>query len=102
MSITVERSILHQAIDELPDDTLTELSEFIEFLQFRHQHDKQTAPSVRIEYSQTFPSNQLREQLAQDYDGLAAMYNELADELADEVWLPIENEALSRTERSVE
>lgn len=41
----------------------------------------------------------LQQQLAQEYDALAAMYSELADELADEVWLPAENAALLQTER---
>jgi len=34
----------------------------------------------------------IQERLARDYDELAAMYDELATELADEVWLPLENE----------
>jgi len=41
----------------------------------------------------------LQKQLAHDYDALAAMYAELADELADEVWLPAENAALLQTEK---
>lgn len=41
---------------------------------------------------------QIQEQLARDYDELAAMYDELADELADKIWLPAENEALLQTE----
>lgn len=40
----------------------------------------------------------LQKQLAQEYDDLAAMYSELADELADEVWLPAENAALLQIE----
>ncbi len=42
----------------------------------------------------------LQQQLARDYDALAVMYSELADELADETWLPAENAALLRTEQS--
>ncbi len=42
----------------------------------------------------------LQKQLAQDYDDLAAMYAELGDELADEVWLPAENAALLQTEKA--
>jgi len=41
----------------------------------------------------------IQERLARDYDELAAMYDELATELADEVWLPLENEALLHTEK---
>jgi len=44
-------------------------------------------------------SHQTEERLARDYDALAAMYDELAVELADEVWLPRENEALLHTEQ---
>jgi hypothetical protein len=102
MSIAVERDALHHAIDELPDDTLIELSKFIEFLQSRRQREGQTGADVQIEYSQSLPSHQIRERLAQDYDELAAMYDELAGELADEAWLPLENEALARTERLTE
>ena len=40
----------------------------------------------------------IQERLARGYDELAAMYDDLAAELADEVWLPLENEALLRTE----
>lgn len=36
-----------------------------------------------------------QEQLAKDYDELAAIYFELATELADEIWIPLENEALA-------
>ena len=67
--------------------------------QCKRQHDRQIGAQVQLEYSQSLQTHQIREQLAQDYDALAAMYDELADELADEVWLPLENEALSRTER---
>ena len=95
----VERDTLHQAIDKLPDNSLGELAQFVEFLQFKRQHDRQIGAQVQLEYSQSLQTHQIREQLAQDYDALAAMYDELADELADEVWLPLENEALSRTER---
>lgn len=96
---TLDRNGLHQTIDELPEDILIELAWFVEFLQFKRQRVEQTDTDALARYSQSMPSHQLREQLAQDYDDLAAMYDELADELADEVWLPLENEALSRTER---
>ena len=37
-------------------------------------------------------------QLAQDYSDLASLYAELSHELADEVWLSCENEALNLDE----
>ncbi|MBK6429974.1 MAG: hypothetical protein WAW03_21725 [Anaerolineae bacterium] len=44
---------------------------------------------------------QLPQQLARDYDALAAMYSELSAELSDEVWLPAENAALLQTEKNL-
>ncbi len=41
---------------------------------------------------------QADDQLAKDYDELALMYPDLMAELADEVWLPLENEALLQTD----
>lgn len=40
MTISIERDVLHQAIDKLPESTLIELAKFIEFLQFKTQHDE--------------------------------------------------------------
>jgi glycine cleavage system regulatory protein len=45
--------------------------------------------------------HRIQVRLARDYDELATMYNELATELADEVWLPLENQALLHTERDM-
>lgn len=81
----IDRDTLHQAINELPDDTLTELVRFIEFLQFKHRRDGQVGVDDQSRYSHSIQSRQLREQFAQGYD-------ELADELADEVWLPLERD----------
>lgn len=49
-------------------------------------------------YTDTMRRRQEETQLAADYDQLAIIYDELAEELADEVWLPLENEALLRLE----
>ena len=45
-------------------------------------------------YVATIRHQTRQEQLARDYDELARLYPELALELADEVWLQAENEAL--------
>ena len=45
-------------------------------------------------YTATIRQHADSQQLAADYDKLATIYDELAAELADEVWLPLENEAL--------
>ena len=44
---------------------------------------------------------ELQQQLVKDYDALAAMYSEVAAELSDEVWLPVENAALLQTEKGL-
>ena len=41
MTIIIQRDALHQAIDRLPEGMLIELVRFIEFLQFKIQHDEQ-------------------------------------------------------------
>ena len=46
-------------------------------------------------YVTTLRNQQVQEQLARDYDELAAIYPELAADLADDVWMPLENEALA-------
>lgn len=53
-------------------------------------------------YTATLRQHPDRSQLAADYDKLAIIYDELAAELADEVWLPLENEALLQLEEKVE
>jgi hypothetical protein len=68
----------------LPEDSLVELAKYIEYLRFK-------AEKPRL----------LQEQLARDYEELALLYDELAAELTDEVWLPLENEALLRSEKDL-
>ncbi len=41
MAIAIQRDTLHQAIDKLPENALIELARFIEFLQFKIQHNEQ-------------------------------------------------------------
>ncbi len=50
-------------------------------------------------YLEAVRRHQWLEQLAKDYDELATIYSELTDELTDEVWLPLENEALLTLDR---
>jgi hypothetical protein len=82
----VETTTLAQQIYEqaqtLPEASLLELARYVEFLVFKAQQ-----------------SLSVQEKLARDYDELAEQYEELAAELADETWLPLENEALSTTEQ---
>lgn len=48
-------------------------------------------------YITSLRQHRVQQQLADDYDQLALLYSELSSELADEDWLPLENEALTRT-----
>ncbi len=36
---TVPREAIHKAVDELPDERLVELAEFIGYLRYKEQHD---------------------------------------------------------------
>ena len=80
---TLVQQICEQA-QTLPDDYLLELARYVEFLHFRAQK-----------------ARPLQERLANDYGELADHYDELAAELADEIWLPLENEALLRVEKDL-
>ncbi len=73
---------IYEEAQDLPEASLLELARYVAFLRFKAK-----------------AHHPLQEQLASDYDSLATLYGELATELADEVWLPAENEALLRAER---
>jgi hypothetical protein len=66
---------------------LLEILKFISYLRFRNQN----SPIGELS---------LEQQLAQDYDDLATIYPELAADISDEIWLPIENEALAQIEEA--
>jgi hypothetical protein len=76
--------VAEQARD-LPEESLLELARFIDYLRFK-----------------TRTQELHRERLATDYAELSSMYEELREELADEIWLPLENEALLKAEGDVE
>ncbi|MBM4456456.1 MAG: hypothetical protein FJ011_01620 [Chloroflexi bacterium] len=81
---------------KLPDSLVTE----IQGVQPGVNLDSFVRQAVRA-YITAARRRALQQKLAKDYDALAAMYSELADELADEVWLPAENAALLRTEQGI-
>lgn len=54
-----------------------------------------------VEYLRLWQKRKLRVQLAKEYEDLALMWNELIEDLADEKWLPIENEALLQFEKGL-
>jgi hypothetical protein len=43
MVTDIQRDALHQAIDQLSEGVLDELAKFIQFLQFKVQHDEQSS-----------------------------------------------------------
>ncbi len=53
------------------------------------------------EYLRLWKKRKLRELLAKQYEELAAMWNELAEDLAEERWLAVENESLMKLEKSL-
>lgn len=53
------------------------------------------------EYLRLWEKRKLREQLGRQYQELAAMWDELVEDLADEKWLPVENEALAQFEKTL-
>ncbi len=93
MAVKIDRRMVYYALSQLSDDKLSDVFQFIRFLQFTEQTD--VSP---IHYSNSLSSQTLKEKLAADYELLAASYDELAGELADETWLTSENEALQYTE----
>lgn len=88
-------------MSNLSDTTLIRLPQYlvieIEAIGEGHNVEHFVEQAVHI-YVQSLQRQQLTVQLAQDYSDLAASYGELAHELADDVWLPSENEALEWTE----
>jgi glutathione S-transferase len=53
-------------------------------------------------YLRQWEKRALREQLAREYDELAAMWPELEQDLGDGQWLVVENEALEHLEKALE
>lgn len=65
------------------------------------QSDKAIVNGAVAEYLRQWERRRMREQLVVQYYELAAMWDELAEDLADERWLPVENEALLQFEREL-
>jgi hypothetical protein len=50
---------------------------------------------------QTYAERKLRERLETDYRALADVWPELSADLASDQWLPVENDALDKLEKSL-
>ena len=88
-------------MSNLNDATLIRLPQYlvakIEAIGAGHNVEHFVEQAVQT-YVQSLQHHYLTVQLAQQYNELAASYAEIADELADDLWLSSENEALDRTE----
>jgi predicted transcriptional regulator len=74
----------------------------IEPLQAETHQSVESIVNVAItEYLRQWKKRKLREQLAKQYDELTTMWDELAEDLAAERWLMVENEALLKIERTL-
>lgn len=64
-----------------------------------HQSIDAIVNAAVIDYLRLMRKRKLREQRAKQYAELAAMWHELAEDIADEKWLPVENESLHKFEK---
>ena len=85
---------LQAQVVELPGQLVAE----IEAVRADTNLDSFVYQAIRA-YTASIRKYKEEKQLAADYDQLATIYDELAAELADEVWLPLENEALLQLEQ---
>lgn len=86
-SITLPRSLIAE-IEPIIEETQTSLEDFV----------RQAVTT----YLRIIERRKLQAPLECEYDSLADMYDELAAELADETWVPLENEVLLQFERGLE
>ena len=66
-----------------------------------HESIEAIVNAAIAEYLRALKKRQWREQLAKQYEELAAMWKELAEDLAEEKWLVVENDSLSKFEQSL-
>ena len=64
-----------------------------------HESIESLVNTAVAEYARLWKKRKAHEQLARQYEELAALWAELAGDLADEKWLPVENEALLQFEK---
>lgn len=68
MPVAIERNTLYQAIDRLPENTLIELTRFIEFLQFKSRRDAQANKDTATKGKITFNPVYFPEGILQGYE----------------------------------
>ena len=93
---TTSRLTASPKMIELPSDLVAQINTVLSDMSLENF----VYQAIKV-YADTMRNHQEEAQLAADYDQLANIYDELAEELADETWLPLENEALLRTEEKV-
>jgi hypothetical protein len=92
--VTVMNETADSMVIKLPGDVVAEIETVragVDVEAFVHQ--------AIHSYVESLLEEKLPQRLDRDYDELAAMYAELASDLADELWLPSENGALLQTEK---
>ncbi|MBM4080865.1 MAG: hypothetical protein FJ272_14225 [Planctomycetes bacterium] len=83
----------------LPDPLVAQIEPVIE--ERRASLDDFVREAITV-YLRIIARRKSQAQVERDYDALASMYEELAAELADETWGPLENKALTDFERGLE
>lgn len=66
-----------------------------------HESIESLVNAAIAEYVRVLNRRRWRQQLATQYEELAAMWKELIEDIADEKWLAVENEALSKFEQTL-
>ena len=68
MPVAIERNTLYQTIDRLPENTLIELTRFIEFLQFKSRRDVQANEGTATKGETPFNPVYFPEGILQGYE----------------------------------
>jgi len=67
-----------------------------------HESVESIVNTALVAYLRQWEKRIARDQLAREYDTLAILWPELAEDLADDKWLAVENEALEHFEKALE
>ena len=88
MTISIQRDVLHQAIDKLPDSTLIELAKFIEFLQFKALNNEPIGGGVILPENYNIPTGEvLPSRILGLHKGQGWISEDFNEPLPDTFWL---------------